>query len=150
MTLQIREATPDDLPSVLALYAQPDMDKGRVLPLNEAQQLLAQFARYPDFHLYVACDDAQTGTVLGSFALLVMHNLAHFGTPSAIVEDVVVSPEQQRRGIGRQMMAWALERARQAGCYKLVLSSNQKRERAHAFYESLGFQRHGFSFHIEI
>ena len=40
--------------------------------------------------------------------------------------------------------------AREAGCYKLVLSSNQKRARAHAFYESLGFQRHGFSFSIEI
>jgi len=40
--------------------------------------------------------------------------------------------------------------AREAGCYKLVLSSNQKRARAHAVYESLGFQRHGFSFSIEI
>jgi len=48
------------------------------------------------------------------------------------------------------MMHHAMAFAREAGCYKLVLSSNQKRERAHAFYESLGFQRHGFSFSIEI
>jgi GNAT superfamily N-acetyltransferase len=48
------------------------------------------------------------------------------------------------------MMHHAMALAREAGCYKLVLSSNQKRERAHAFYESLGFQRHGFSFSIEI
>lgn len=149
MKLQIRQATPDDLPAVLALYAQPDMDDGRVLPLQEAQQLLAQFARYPDYHLYVACDDAQPTNTVGTFALLVMHNLAHCGTPSAIVEDVVVSPAHQGLGIGRQMMAHARELARQAGCYKLVLSSNQKRERAHAFYESLGFQRHGLSFLIE-
>ena len=47
------------------------------------------------------------------------------------------------------MMTYARELARQAGCYKLVLSSNRKRERAHAFYESLGFQRHGISFLIE-
>jgi GNAT superfamily N-acetyltransferase len=147
--LHIREATPDDLPAVLALYAQPDMDNGRVLPLHVAHQLLAHFARYPDYHLYVACDEAKPCKVVGSFALLVMHNLAHCGTPSAIVEDVVVSPDQQGLGIGRQMMAYARERARQAGCYKLVLSSNERRERAHAFYESLGFQRHGFSFLIE-
>ena len=38
---------------------------------------------------------------------------------------------------------------RAKGCYKLVLSSNAKRERAHAFYESLGFERHGYSFRIE-
>lgn len=150
MKLRIRQATPDDLAAVLALYAQPDMDDGRVLPLQEAKQLLAQFARYPNYHLYVACDDAHPANTVGTFALLVMHNLAHCGTPSAIVEDVVVSPQHQGQGIGRQMMAHARELARQAGCYKLVLSSNRKRERAHAFYESLGFQRHGLSFLLEI
>jgi GNAT superfamily N-acetyltransferase len=63
---------------------------------------------------------------------------------------VVVCAEQQGQGIGQQMMQHAQQQARLAGCYKLVLSSNQKRERAHAFYESLGFQRHGFSFVIGI
>jgi GNAT superfamily N-acetyltransferase len=48
------------------------------------------------------------------------------------------------------MMQHAQQQARAAACYKLVLSSNQKRERAHAVYESLGFQRHGFSFVIGI
>ena len=150
MNLRIREATAEDLPAVLALYAQPAMDDGRVLPLAQARELFAQFARYPDYRLYVASDEAQPSAVVGTFALLVMHNLGHLGTPSAIVEDVVVNPGQQGQGIGRQMMAHARELARQAGCYKLVLSSNQKRERAHVFYESLGFQRHGFSFLIEL
>jgi GNAT superfamily N-acetyltransferase len=48
------------------------------------------------------------------------------------------------------MMQHAMRQAREAGCYKLVLSSNQKRERAHTFYESLGFVRHGYSFQIEM
>lgn len=78
-----------------------------------------------------------------------MHHLAHSGMPSAIVEDVVVAPERQGQGIGRQLMAHALQQARVAGCYKLALSSNAKRQAAHAFYESLGFQRHGLSFVIE-
>lgn len=150
MSLHIRQATAHDLPAVLALYAQPDMDNGRVLPLEQAEQLLAQFSQYPDYHLYVACDTALTQEVVGTFALLVMHNLAHCGTPSAIVEDVVVSSAQQGQGIGQKMMVRASELARQAGCYKLVLSSNQKRTRAHAFYESLGFQRHGFSFLMDL
>ena len=46
------------------------------------------------------------------------------------------------------MMQYAVERCRDKDCYKLVLSSNSKRERAHAFYSSLGFERHGFSFRI--
>jgi GNAT superfamily N-acetyltransferase len=44
------------------------------------------------------------------------------------------------------MMEHARELAREAGCYKLALSSNQRRVQAHAFYERLGFERHGVSF----
>jgi GNAT superfamily N-acetyltransferase len=154
MNLLMREATEDDLPAVLALYAQPAMDDGRVLTLEDAQLVLAQFRQYPSYRLWVACEaspDADSGgDVVGTYALLIMHNLAHQGTPSAIVEDVVVSAQRQGQGIGQHMMQHAQQQARVAGCYKLVLSSNQKRERAHAFYESLGFQRHGFSFVIGI
>ena len=148
MSLLIREATDGDLPAVLALYAQPGMDDGQVLTLAEARALLARFRQYPSYRLWVACDPAQGDEVVGTYALLIMDNLAHRGTPSAIVEDVVVSATRQGQGIGRQMMQHAQDQARQGACYKLVLSSNQKRERAHAFYESLGFQRHGFSFVI--
>jgi GNAT superfamily N-acetyltransferase len=150
VSITIRQATAEDLPSVLALYAQPGMDDGRTLSLVEAEKIHQQFSRYPSYRLFVACDDTQGGRVIGTYALLIMHNLAHCGTPSAIVEDVVVSQERRSQGTGAQMMAHAQVLARQAGCYKLVLSSNQKRERAHAFYESLGFQRHGFSFLIEM
>jgi GNAT superfamily N-acetyltransferase len=169
MSLKIREATEDDLPAVLALYAQPSMDNGPVLTLAEASGLLAQFRHYPSYRLWVACRDQtdsgkdntsnsnsdshtspSTLAVVGTYALLIMHNLAHRGTPSAIVEDVVVREDLQGRGIGQQMMQHAQSQARAAGCYKLVLSSNQKRESAHAFYASLGFQRHGFSFVIGI
>ena len=146
MTIDMRQALPADIPAVLALYAQPSLDDGKVLNVDVAQQVFAQFARYPNYRLFVAIED---GTVVGSYALLIMHNLAHCGTPSAIAEDVVVASASQGQGIGRQMMAHALSEARLAGCYKLALSSNRKRTQAHAFYESLGFVQHGLSFVIE-
>jgi ribosomal protein S18 acetylase RimI-like enzyme len=154
MTLQVRQALASDLPAVLQLYAQPAMDNGRVLPLTDAEKVFAHFSLYPSYRLFVACElqpqELDSPEVVGTYALLVMHNLGHQGTPSAIVEDVVVHEAHHSSGIGRFMMTHAMEQARKAGCYKLVLSSNQKRERAHAFYESLGFQRHGFSFQIEM
>lgn len=149
MNIIVRQAQAADIPAVLAIYAQPGMDDGRVLSDDAAQRVFAEFARYPNYRLFVACDEA-SGRVVGSYALLVMHNLAHCGTPSAIAEDVVVQPDCQGQGVGRRMMAHAVEQARQAGCYKLALSSNRKRQAAHAFYESLGFQQHGLSFVIEI
>ena len=154
MTLQIRQALASDLPAVLQLYAQPAMDNGNVLSLTDAEKVFAQFSLYPSYRLFVACDvkpqQRVSPEIVGTYALLVMHNLAHQGTPSAIVEDVVVRAEHQSLGVGRTMMAHAMDLAREAGCYKLVLSSNQKRVGAHAFYESLGFQRHGYSFQIEM
>jgi GNAT superfamily N-acetyltransferase len=143
----VRKATAADIAGVLALYAQPDLDDGKVLPIEEAVSLFEKFARYPDYTLYVAEQDRE---VVGTFALLIMDNLGHLGTPSGIVEDVVVAPARQGSGIGQQMMRFALEHCRQKGCYKLVLSSNAKRVRAHAFYESLGFERHGFSFRVNL
>jgi GNAT superfamily N-acetyltransferase len=145
--LKIRVAGPDDLEEVLRLYAQPDFDDGNVLPLEEAKALYARFLDYPDYCIYLAEID---GRVVGTFALLVMLNLGHCGAPSAIIEDVVVDPELQGRGFGRDMMLAAMDMARARKCYKLVLSSNARRVRAHAFYESLGFQRHGFSFHVTL
>ena len=144
--LTFRRATESDLPEVLRLYAQPDMDDGKVLDLDAARALLARFARYPDYSLWIGEIE---GRAVASFALLIMDNLAHLGTPSGIVEDVVVDPVFQSRGIGVRMMDFARARCAEKGCYKMALTSNQKRLRAHAFYDRLGFARHGFSFVID-
>ena len=146
-TLLIRPAAAADLPKVLDLYAQPELDAGVVLPVETATRLHERFADYPDYTLYVA---ERGANIVGTFALLVMHNLGHLGAPSAIVEDVAVTPTVQGQGIGKAMMQFALDRSREKGCYKLMLSSNARREHAHAFYESLGFERHGFSFRVNL
>jgi GNAT superfamily N-acetyltransferase len=143
----IRPATVADLPAVLALYGQPGMDDGDVLSIPDAERLFARFATYPDYTLYVVEDGPR---IVGTFALLVMDNLGHLGAPSAIVEGVMVAPDIQGQGVGQAMMRFAIDRARQKGCYKLMLSSNLKRERAHVFYEQLGFDRHGYSFRIDL
>src|SRR5262245_32598924 len=145
--LRIRAADEHDLAGVLALYAQPEIDDGDVLSADEAVRIFRRFARYPDYTLYVAERDGQ---IVGSFALLIMDNLGHLGAPSGIVEDVAVDPALRGGGIGQAMMRFAIERCREKDCYKLMLSSNAKRERAHAFYEALGFARHGYSFRIEL
>jgi GNAT superfamily N-acetyltransferase len=143
----LREACAADIAAVLDLYAQPDLDDGKILAVEQGVALFERFSRYPDYTLYVAEQDKQ---IVGTFALLVMDNLGHLGSPSAIVEDVVVAPDRQSQGIGAAMMRFALERAREKRCYKLMLSSNAKRARAHAFYESLGYERHGYSFRVDL
>ena len=141
--LVIRKASQQDLGAILALYAEPDIDDGNVLDVSGAEHIFERMQRYPNYATYVAVLE---GEVAGTFSLLIMHNLAHMGAPSGVVEDVVVHSRWRGQGVGRRMMRFAMERCREAGCYKLTLSSNRKRVDAHRFYESLGFQRHGYSF----
>ena len=141
----IRQAVEGDLPGVLALYAQPGLDDGRTLSPEQAALHYQRFREYPDYRLFVA---ELHGKIVGTFALLIMDNLAHLGAPSGVVEDVAVARAHQGRGIGRRMMEAALEECRESRCYKMMLSSNLKREAAHAFYESLDFEKHGYSFKV--
>ncbi len=143
--IHLRVATASDLPDILRLHAQPAMDDGQVLTLAEAERVFERMAHYPDYRMIVALCD---GRVVGAFALLIMDNLGHQGAPSGVIEDVVVDPQYQGQGIGKTMMQHALRLCGEKGCYKVALSSNLTRERAHAFYESLGFERHGYSFRI--
>ena len=146
MEISIVEATENDLISVLDLYRNV-LDKGKpILTIERANFIYKKMNQYPDYHLYIA---KYNDEIIGSFALLIMDNLAHFGSPSAIVEDVVVSENHQNKGVGKIMMEFAMEKAKSKGCYKMVLSSNVKRENAHRFYENLGFEKHGFSFVVE-
>ncbi len=146
MNIQIRQAIKQDLPQILNLYATV-LDKGEVISIEQAENLFTKMTFYPNYKVYVAENESE---IIGTFALLIMDNLAHIGTPSAIVEDVVVSENYQGNGIGKIMMNFAMERCKEERCYKLVLSSNLKRTEAHAFYESLAFEKHGFSFRINL
>lgn len=147
LAIDIRKATKADLPAILALYGQPDIDNHDVLDLPAAERILGKMHQYPNYDVYVA---ALKNEVIGTFALLIMDNLAHLGAPSGIVEDVVVSAQWRGQGVGKQMMRFAMGECRKARCYKLMLSSNLKREPAHRFYEELGFQKHGYSFLVDL
>jgi len=145
METLIRLATKKDLPAVLQLYAQPDLDDDLVLSRADAELIFDKISAYPNYQIYVAEIQEQ---IVGTFALLIMDNLIHRGAPSAIVEAVAVAPKLQGKGIGKSMMQYARRLCHEARCYKLSLSSNLKRNRAHEFYESLGFEKHGLSFYV--
>ncbi len=145
MEINIREAHIEDLYNVLKLYGSV-LDKGEILSLDQAEILFRKMQTYPNYKVYIAENESE---VIGTFALLIMDNLAHQGTPSSVVEDVAVQTDLQGKGIGKMMMEFAMQKCQEAGCYKLVLSSNLRRKEAHTFYESLDFEKHGFSFRVE-
>ena len=144
--IQIRVAGHADLSAVLDLYRRAGLDHDGGMDPDEAGVVFSRFAAYPCYRLYVA---TMGDAVVGTFALLIMDNLAHGGAASGIVEDVAVDPQAQGKGIGAAMMNHAREVCRDKGCYKLVLSSNQTRQSAHDFYAAIGFEKHGYSFRVQ-
>lgn len=146
--LSIVDAERSDIPALIALYTAAGLDTRG--PHDEAVALAAWDRMHlaaPGVRVFIA---RRAGIAVGTFTFFVLPLLAHGGAPEAIVEDVAVHPEAQGQGIGRALMAHAMGLAREAGCYKLALSSNQRRVEAHAFYERLGFERHGFSFVVDL
>ena len=140
----IRIATRRDLPDILGLFRQLSRD-GPVLRLIEAEAVFDTMNKYPDYHLYVA---RRCRTTLGTFTLLIVENLAHMGARIGFIENIIVDNDWRRKGIGKRMMQYAMQKCREAGCYKLVLSSNRARVYAHKFYENIGFDQHGYSYMV--
>ncbi len=66
------------------------------------------------------------------------------------MEDVVVKNDVQGQGVGREMMQFAADTARQLGGHKLVLSSGKARKQAHSFYEYLGYEKDGYRFVLKL
>jgi len=138
--LSIREALEDELPSILELLKELD-DTG--FDLETIRSAWGKMRSYPDYKLYAAFLNEE---LVGTFCLLIADNMGHGGSAFAILENVVVKPDNQSQGVGKLMVAEALNIARRKKCYKLILSSAKHRGRSHEFYRKLGFDQHGLSF----
>jgi GNAT superfamily N-acetyltransferase len=141
MTTTIRDARQDDLPRLLVLLQQlseqSTTPEPEVRPATQAHRdVLRLLTDDPGVRLLVAEDE---GVVVGTVTLYLVPNLSNGAAPFAIVENVVVDHARRGGGYGKLLMAEAERLAREAGCYKIALTSNNKRAPAHAFYEQLGY-----------
>jgi len=78
------------------------------------------------------------GRACGLLALDFMYSLP-LGTTTCRITALVIAPEAQRRGLGRQLLREAERRARMACAARLELASAAHRVEAHAFYRACGF-----------
>ncbi|TCP55452.1 acetyltransferase (GNAT) family protein [Tumebacillus sp. BK434] len=63
-----------------------------------------------------------------------------FGTlPYAVVENLIVDPEQRGNGIGRRLMAEVDNLAREQRATKIMLNSRKHRQDAHLFFVKQGY-----------
>jgi GNAT superfamily N-acetyltransferase len=137
-----RTAKLDDLALIVKLLADDFLGQQREdlsEPLNENYlKAFREIEADPNNELIVAELD---GKVIGTLQLVVTPSLSYRGSKRSIVESVRVDSSLRGKGIGREMMLWAIERAKQRGCISMHLTSHNDRTDAHRFYESLGFSK---------
>ncbi len=130
----IRRARRDDVPAIVALYADDKHGATRETPADLAPYWAA-FERL-DGELLVGERD---GAVVATLQLTMIQQLSARGGKVAQIESVRVRRDLRGRGLGETLVRDAIARARAAGCSRVQLTSNQDRSDAHRFYERLGF-----------
>ncbi|MBP6011485.1 MAG: GNAT family N-acetyltransferase [Alphaproteobacteria bacterium] len=90
------------------------------------------------------------GLVVACLQLVVTHGLSRQGQVRATLEAVRVASALRGQGIGKEIVAFAIERARAAGASIVQLTSDKSRVDAHRFYEQLGFKASHVGMKLEL
>ena len=138
----IRRARRDDVAVIVAMLADDALGRGRELiedPLPPSYfQAFEKLERDPNIALVVAQDEG--GQVVGCLQLCILPGLSSQGASRALIEDVRVASHCRSRGIGEQLVQWAVAEAQGKGCRLVELLTHNTRVDAQRFYARLGFQ----------
>lgn len=143
--MNVRDAEERDLPAIVALYADDALGASREQPgepLADAyRRAFAAIGDDPRTRLVVV-DSAEVddgGPVIATLQLSFLPHLVRQGGERAQIEAVRVAAAHRGSGLGRELLTWAVEQARQRGCVLVQLTTDASRPDAHRFYGSLGF-----------
>lgn len=128
----IRLATLEDAPRLAPLSGQ----LGYPSTPDQVSARLASILSNREHVVFVAEQDG--GQISGWADVFIMRTVG--ADARAEVAGLVVDEGCRSQGIGRLLMARVEEWARERGCAAVSLRSNVIRERAHLFYERLGYQ----------
>ena len=138
----IRPARRDDVGAIVAMLADD--------PLGSARERLedplppgyfrAFEALEQDLNIQLMVAQDGDGAVIGCLQLCILPGLSSQGASRALIEDVRVAAHCRSRGIGEQMVQWAIAEARASGCKLVELLTHDTRVDAQRFYKRLGFQ----------
>jgi ribosomal protein S18 acetylase RimI-like enzyme len=141
--ITIRRARRDDVGIIVAMLADDSLGGARERledPLPPVYfAAFERLDRDPNIQLVVAADGE--GAVVSCLQLCILPGLSSQGASRALIEDVRVASHCRSRGIGEQMVQWAVGQARTQGCKLVELLTHHSRVDAQRFYERLGFAR---------
>jgi GNAT superfamily N-acetyltransferase len=150
----IRPATMADLPAVVDLLLADDIERsrgpsGQTGTLDRyvaAFELISEDRNIELFVVTQAGDDAPLATM----QLVYIAGLSWQASLRAQLQGVRVAAAERGKGVGSEMLAWAVSRARQRGASVLQLSSDHRRSDAHRWYLRMGFAQSHTGFRLDL
>jgi ribosomal protein S18 acetylase RimI-like enzyme len=138
----IRRARRDDVEIIVQMLADDPLGGAReriedpLPPLYfRAFEALEQVS-----NIQIVVAEGADGIVVGCLQLCILPGLSSQGASRGLIEDVRVASRCRSRGIGEQLVQWAVAEARHKGCKLVELLTHNTRVDAQRFYQRLGFQ----------
>src|ERR1700712_909637 len=136
----IRRARREDVGLIVAMLADDPLGSARE---RIEQPLPASYFRAfealendPNIQLVVA--EEKDGVVVGCLQLCILPGLSSQGASRGLLEDVRVAAHCRSRGIGEQLVQWAVTEARAKGCKLVELLTHHTRVDPQRFYSRPG------------
>jgi len=127
----------------MRLLQKNDYDKGYCELLSELTKSTENISREKFVAILQSLGNQQQiwvleddGKIICTMTLLLEPKLIHHGSNVLHIEDVIVHPEHQKKGLGKMMMHKAKQIAMENNCYKIILDCTEDNKK---FYESCGF-----------
>ena len=141
LELQYREATADDIESLVKLLADDPLGTTREdtsSPINPHYiDAFHHINNDPNNKLMIV---EHEDSLVGMLQLTFIPYLTHTGSWRCLIEGVRIAENFRGMGMGSKFIRWAIDDARSKGCSIVQLTSDKQRPEAIKFYESLGFK----------
>ncbi|MDA0378878.1 MAG: GNAT family N-acetyltransferase [Bacteroidetes bacterium] len=141
VSASFRTANPDDLSAIVRMLADDELAKSRESTGGEVTEAyrMAFAAIERDTHNHLIVGEVD-GAVIAVLQLTFIPNLTYNGGWRAQIEGVRVDRTLRGKGIGRQLIQFAVDRAKGRKCAIVQLTTDKRRPEVVRIYESLGFQ----------
>ena len=136
----IRPVTPEDFDPIFPLFVQLWPTK-----VIDREALRAVFTRGAVSETDALLCLEEEGHIVGFCAYAIVNNLWQEGQIS-YVYSMVVDETCRGKGYGTLLMNEVIADSRRRGLKRVELDSGFPREKAHAFYERLGFEKRAYLF----
>ena len=146
--LTIRNASTSDIPIILELLYElgrprPQEDKD----VEEFSNIITNYLLSKPTNKIIVAE--YENKVVGMASMMLLSRLNRKSLELYIPE-LVVQKDHQNRGIGKKMIEFCIDFAKQYKCHRIRLESGNQRTDSHQFYKKLGFEQSSLSFTLNL